>query len=83
VSCLGYPGPARIAGDPAGATWPGRGPFVDIRPWSNGDRTVPVRPFPIIAGFEEAPEKALDEANARGWTVVDMKTDWERVHSFE
>jgi hypothetical protein len=24
-------------------------------------------------------DKALDEANARGWTVVDMKRDWIRV----
>jgi phosphoglycolate phosphatase-like HAD superfamily hydrolase len=24
-------------------------------------------------------DKALDEANARGWTVVDMKTAWKRV----
>jgi hypothetical protein len=24
-------------------------------------------------------DKALDEANAKGWTVVDMKKDWKRV----
>ena len=28
-------------------------------------------------------DKALDEANARGWTVVDMKRDWKRVFPFE
>jgi hypothetical protein len=28
-------------------------------------------------------DKALDEANARGWTVVDMKNDWQRVFPFE
>lgn len=28
-------------------------------------------------------DKALDEARARGWTVVDMKTDWNRVFPFE
>jgi haloacid dehalogenase-like hydrolase len=28
-------------------------------------------------------DKALDEANAKGWTVVDMKTDWRRVFPFE
>lgn len=28
-------------------------------------------------------DKALDEAQARGWTVVDMKTDWNRVFAFE
>ncbi len=28
-------------------------------------------------------DKALDEANAKGWTVVDMKRDWRRVFPFE
>lgn len=28
-------------------------------------------------------DKALDEASARGWTVVDMKRDWKRVFPFE
>jgi haloacid dehalogenase-like hydrolase len=28
-------------------------------------------------------DKALDEANAKGWTVVDMKTDWKRIFAFE
>jgi hypothetical protein len=28
-------------------------------------------------------DKGLDEARARGWTVVDMKADWERVFPFE
>ena len=28
-------------------------------------------------------DKALDEATARGWTVVDMKHDWKRVFPFE
>ena len=28
-------------------------------------------------------DKALDEANARGWTVVDMKRDWRTVFQFE
>jgi phosphoglycolate phosphatase-like HAD superfamily hydrolase len=28
-------------------------------------------------------DKALDEANAKGWTVVDMKDDWRRVFPFE
>ena len=28
-------------------------------------------------------DKALDEANARGWTVVDMKQDWNVVFAFE
>jgi len=28
-------------------------------------------------------EKALDEANAKGWTVVDMKNDWKIIYSYE
>jgi phosphoserine phosphatase len=28
-------------------------------------------------------DKGLDEARLRGWTVVDMKTDWKRVFAFE
>jgi len=28
-------------------------------------------------------DKALDDANAKGWTVVDMKKDWNKVFSFE
>lgn len=28
-------------------------------------------------------DKALDEAKANGWTVVDMKNDWKQVFSFE
>ena len=24
-------------------------------------------------------DKALDEANAKGWTVVDMKNDWKTI----
>ena len=25
-------------------------------------------------------DKALDEANAKGWTVVDMKKDWSEIY---
>ena len=28
-------------------------------------------------------DKALDEAQARGWTVVSMKNDWKRIFPFE
>jgi phosphoglycolate phosphatase-like HAD superfamily hydrolase len=28
-------------------------------------------------------DKALDEAPARGWTVVDMKRDWKKIYPFE
>lgn len=27
-------------------------------------------------------DKGLDEAKAKGWTVVDMKKDWNRVYPF-
>jgi len=42
------------------------------REWAY-DRTSSVGPL----------DKALDEANTRGWTVVDMKTDWKRIFAFE
>jgi len=28
-------------------------------------------------------DKALDEANAKGWIVVDMKSDWNRIFAFD
>jgi phosphoserine phosphatase len=28
-------------------------------------------------------DKALEEALAKGWTVVDMKKDWKRIHPFD
>ena len=28
-------------------------------------------------------DKGLDEAKARGWTVVSMKGDWKRIFPFE
>ena len=28
-------------------------------------------------------DKALDEANAKGWTVVDMKSDWKTIFPFQ
>jgi phosphoglycolate phosphatase-like HAD superfamily hydrolase len=28
-------------------------------------------------------DRALDEATARGWTVVDMKRDWKKIYPFE
>jgi hypothetical protein len=28
-------------------------------------------------------DKALDEAAAKGWSVVDMKRDWKKVFAFE
>jgi len=32
---------------------------------------------------DRATRQGLDEAKAKGWTVVDMKTDWRRVFAFE
>jgi hypothetical protein len=28
-------------------------------------------------------DKALDEARAKSWTVVDMKKDWKRIYAFD
>jgi hypothetical protein len=28
-------------------------------------------------------EKGLEEANAKGWTIVDMKQDWKVIYPFE
>jgi hypothetical protein len=28
-------------------------------------------------------DKALDEANKRGWSVVDMSTEWSRIYPFD
>jgi hypothetical protein len=28
-------------------------------------------------------DKALDEADAKGWTVVSMKNDWKKIFPFE
>ena len=28
-------------------------------------------------------DKGLDEANAKGWTVVSMKNDWKQIFAFE
>lgn len=28
-------------------------------------------------------DKALDEAKARGWTLVDMKQDWKVIYPFQ
>lgn len=29
------------------------------------------------------PEKGLEEAKAKGWTVVDMKNEWKVIYPFE
>ena len=28
-------------------------------------------------------DKALDQAEANGWIIVDMKNDWKRIFAFE
>ena len=45
--------------------------------------TDPVREFAYDASSMGKLEVALTEAAARGWTVVDMKNDWNRVFAFE
>jgi phosphoglycolate phosphatase-like HAD superfamily hydrolase len=44
----------------------------DVREWAY-DRQSPIGKL----------DKALDEAHAKGWTVIDMKNDWRRVFAFE
>jgi hypothetical protein len=44
----------------------------DAREWAY-DRKSPIGTL----------DKALDEANANGWTVADMKRDWRRIFPFE
>jgi phosphoglycolate phosphatase-like HAD superfamily hydrolase len=44
----------------------------DVREWAY-DRQSPIGKL----------DKALDEAHAKGWTVVDMKSDWRRIFAFE
>jgi hypothetical protein len=45
--------------------------------------TDSVREFAYDASSMGKLEVALTEAAARGWTVVDMKNDWNRVFAFE
>lgn len=50
-----------------------RSPYTDAeREWAY-DRTSHIGKL----------DKALDEANRKGWAVVDMKNDWKRVFPFE
>lgn len=44
----------------------------DVREWAY-DRESSIGQF----------DKGLDEANEKGWTVIDMKTDWKVVYPFE
>jgi hypothetical protein len=45
--------------------------------------TDPIREYAYEATSMGKLEVALTEAQARGWTVVDMKTDWNRIFAFE
>jgi phosphoglycolate phosphatase-like HAD superfamily hydrolase len=45
--------------------------------------TDSVREFAYDASSMGKLEVALSEASARGWTVVDMKKDWNRIFAFE
>jgi phosphoglycolate phosphatase-like HAD superfamily hydrolase len=60
----------------AAGTWPGLAVIVHHtdadREWAY-DRTSNVGRL----------DKALDEANTRGWTVVDIKRDWKIIYPFE
>jgi hypothetical protein len=45
--------------------------------------TDSVREYAYDQGMLGKLDKALDEAMAKGWTVVDMKQDWKRIYPFE
>ena len=45
--------------------------------------TDSVREFAYDVGMMGKLEVALTEAATRGWTVVDMKNDWNRIYPFE
>jgi phosphoglycolate phosphatase-like HAD superfamily hydrolase len=45
--------------------------------------TDSVREYAYDASSMGKLEVALTEANAKGWTVVDMKNDWNRIYPFE
>jgi len=45
--------------------------------------TDSVREFAYDASSMGKLDEALTEAAAKGWTVVDMKNDWNRVFAFE
>jgi phosphoglycolate phosphatase-like HAD superfamily hydrolase len=45
--------------------------------------TDAVREYAYEASSMGKLEVALTEANAKGWTVVDMKNDWKRIYPFE
>jgi phosphoserine phosphatase len=58
----------------------GAGPrFMGIVHHTDGDREYAYDRKSSIGRLD----KALDEASAKGWTVVDMKRDWRRVFAFE
>ena len=45
--------------------------------------TDATREYAYVASSMGKLEVALTEAATRGWTVVDMKNDWNRVFAFE
>ena len=59
---------------------PASGPrFMGIVHHTDADARIGLRP-PVAVGRLD---KALDEAQAAGWTIVDMKRDWKKVFAFE
>jgi hypothetical protein len=60
---------------------------------SQKGRQVSRRVFEVSQGFPREEtysltgqvrlDKGLDEASAKGWTVVDMKREWKRVFHFQ
>ena len=73
----------------AGATGTGKTVTLQVMAEAFSCAGVPVFAADVkgdLSGISQAGgdnPKALDEANAKGWTVVDMKNDWRRVFPFE
>jgi hypothetical protein len=38
---------------------------------------------PVLRALGLTLRKVLDEAKAKGWTVIDMKNDWKHIFAFE
>jgi hypothetical protein len=69
-------------GDQQMLQWTAAGPgsrFAAILHHTDGDREWAYDRDSHVGRLD----KALDEASAKGWTVVDMKRDWKKVFAFE
>jgi len=71
AASLGWPGQAHASKCESGVF----NPITKVR-WTC---IFPITVGGIRVGSYDKLDKALDEAQARGWTVVDMRRDWKTV----